>query len=180
MSIRYHRYAVVILAGAVGAVSFIAQSGVRPAAAQASTVVMTCTEEGKVLWPAPGIGKEPAVVKWTEDLKYSDCKDPDGKAVNPHPVSSKASGTEKVSCNGDATDDHGTGTMKWSDGTTSEFKTGETSETVTDGNDSGEFPISITSGTYAGHSAKDVGTTTETGSCPGEKAATATGTLTIY
>ncbi|MFI6958744.1 hypothetical protein ACIBJI_35420 [Nocardia sp. NPDC050408] len=156
--------------------------------ANADDVLLTCTEKGTVNWLGAGIGDSPAKVGWTDTITFSNCTGPAIDQGLPYPVSETDAGTETASCSQPTTDNESTGTIVWSDGSTTAVSSGS-SEIEADGSRSGEFPTLISTGPYKGKTATDTNTVTPAiGSsiatpfgqlCLGVTSATLEGTFTI-
>ncbi|MFI6045660.1 hypothetical protein ACIA8C_28805 [Nocardia sp. NPDC051321] len=179
MTVGYRSTGAAVLAGALlGAALLVAPSSAAPQAKRDARI--TCAEKGEVTWLNVGIGTLAVPVPWQVATTFHDCAGPDISDANPVPVSMAIAGTENVACDGPVTSHKGTGTIVWSDETTSEISETATSQTKAKGSGPGVFPISITSGHFEGHDAEEDSTVTLEGTCPGASAGTLTGTLRIF
>ncbi|WP_194815463.1 hypothetical protein [Nocardia sp. XZ_19_385] len=175
MDTRFRLACVAVLVSATmgGAALAASTSAAAPADADA---LLTCKETGTVTWAEPGLADQPATVEWTAEIDFSECTG----AATPTPVKLSAKGTENAGCEGEVTEHKGTGTITWSDGSTSEFRQGETDQSKDEGSGPGIFPIYIVSGTFADHFAEDNNTVKfADDTCPGENKADLAGTFTL-
>ncbi|MEU7766673.1 hypothetical protein AB0B25_16280 [Nocardia sp. NPDC049190] len=145
-----------------------------------AAVVLTCEESGTVSWAGLGIGALPSKVYWTDAITFSNCT---GTAVDqglPIPVSETDIGTETAGCDAETTDNTSTGTIIWSDGTSTDVSSGGGSQIEGSGSRRGDFPTLLSTGPYAGKTAIDSNTVTPSDQqCPGLTFATLEGTWTI-
>jgi hypothetical protein len=182
MFTRYRLAGAVVLASAsLGATPFIAQSIADPPGSVTKDAIITCTENGTVKWLESGLAEKPSKVGWTATAEFTDCA---GTAVDegkPYPVSMVEEGTEVASCDGKVTIHQGTGTITWSDMSTSTISsTAAGNQHKSKGSGPATFPITIAAGTYVGHTAADDNTVSTDHSCPGVTEAKLTGTFTVY
>jgi hypothetical protein len=182
MFTRYRLAGAVVLASAsLGATPFIAQGIADPPGGSTKDATITCTENGTVKWLESGLAEKPSKVGWTATAEFTDCA---GTAVDegkPYPVSMVEEGTEVASCDGKVTIHQGTGTITWSDKSTSTISSvAADNQSKSKGSGPATFPITIATGTYAGHTAADDNTVSTDQSCPGVTEAKLTGTFTVY
>ncbi|MGO4648174.1 hypothetical protein AB4305_24905 [Nocardia sp. 2YAB30] len=167
-----------VLSLAISVLSTLA--GIPLAGPANAAVVLTCEETGTVSWAGLGIGALPAKVYWTDTITFSNCT---GTAVDqglPVPVSETDTGTETASCSEATTDNTSTGTITWSDGTTTDVNSAGGSEVEGSGSRRGDFPTLISTGPYQGKTAIDTNTVTPSDRlCPGVTFAKLEGTFTI-
>ncbi|MBF6196177.1 hypothetical protein [Nocardia implantans] len=181
MFARYRLAGVVVLASvSLGVVAFAAPGVAAPPSSATAAAVITCTEQGTVHWAGSGLGAIPSRIEWTATTRFTDCM---GSAVDegkPYPVSMDEQGFEVASCDGKVSVHQGTGTITWSDGSTSTISSAAAgNQSKSKGSGPALFPIVITSGTYAGHTASDDNTVSTAQSCPGVTEAKLTGTFTV-
>ncbi|MFC9967523.1 hypothetical protein [Nocardia ignorata] len=182
MFTRYRLTGAVVLATAsIGLVPFAAPGIAAPPGANQAEPIITCTQSGTVTWAGDGLGEKPTRVEWSATTEFADCA---GSAVDeggPYPVSMAEQGTEVASCEGKVTVHEGTGTITWSDGSTSTTSSKAAgNQAKSKGGGPATFPITIDSGTLAGHSATDDNTVTTEQTCPGVTEAALTGTFSVH
>ncbi|MGY1899872.1 hypothetical protein [Nocardia gipuzkoensis] len=182
MFTRYRLAGAVVLASAsLGVIPFAAPGIAAPPGGTTAAPLITCTEHGTVNWAGSGLGSLPSKVEWTATAQFTDCI---GTAVDegePYPVSMDEQGFEVASCDGKVSIHQGTGTITWSDGSTSTISSAAAgNQSKSKGSGPALFPIVIVSGTYAGHTASDDNTVTTDQSCPGVTEAELVGTFTVY
>ncbi|MEU1998271.1 hypothetical protein ABZ511_27865 [Nocardia gamkensis] len=178
---RYRLAGAVVLASAsLGAVPFAAPGDAAPPGGATAAPMITCAEQGTVQWAGSGLGAIPSKVEWTATTQFTDCM---GSAVDdgkPYPVSMVEQGFEVAACDGKVGVHQGTGTITWSDGSTSTISSAAAgNQSKSKGSGPALFPIVIVSGTYAGHSASDDNTVSTAQSCPGVTEAQLIGTFTV-
>lgn len=170
---------VAVLSGALLATTLcVAHSSAAPIADRDALV--TCKETGEVTWLNVGIGKLALPVPWQVATTFKGCVGTGISGDKPTPVSMAIAGTETVACDGPVTSHKGTGTILWSDNTTSKIRETATDQSKTAGSGPGVFPITIESGHFAGHDAEETSTVTLNGTCPGPTVGTLTGTFRIF
>lgn len=176
----HRRRGIVALVGAViGASTLFTQGEI--GAAQASAPIMTCQETGDVTWLGLGISGAATPTNWTATVLYSKCSGSAVESGGPYPSHLVLSGTEKVQCEGPTTDHQGTGEMTWSDGTTSRVHEGQRHASMSGNSGTGEFAVTIVSGTFEGHEVvEETSLTFSGGLCPMASTATFTGTFTLF
>jgi hypothetical protein len=181
MLIRYRLAGAVVLTSAsLGLIPFAAPGIAAPPETRITDPIITCTENGTVNWAGSGLGEKPSKVEWTATTEFTDCSGPAVEQGEPYPVSMDEQGSEVASCNGKVNVHQGTGTITWSDGSTSKISSNSAgNQSKSKGSGPATFPIVIESGTYTGHTASDDNTVTTEQPCPGVTAASLTGTFTI-
>ncbi|MFC9433456.1 hypothetical protein [Nocardia sp. NPDC057030] len=177
MSLSIRTTSVAVLTGALLATTLCVAQG---SAAPDRDALVTCKETGEVTWLNVGIGKLAAPVPWQVATTFEGCAGPSISGSDPTPVSMAIAGTEKVACDGPVTSHKGTGTILWSDQTTSEISQSATKQSKSEGSGPGVFPITIKSGHFAGHAAEETSTVKLNGTCPGASVGTLTGTFRIF
>lgn len=168
------------MAGAgIAAAMLFAQVGMVPVPARAATPLMTCAEAGEISWP-DGITKTATNTGWEATIDYSECSGSAVDAGEPVPIRMTTAGTETVECEGAATDHEGIGVLVWSDGTKSIVMEGTANAGMSDNTGLGIFPSSIVSGRFEGKKINEKVVVMYSGdSCPGQTAATLTGTFAL-
>ncbi|MFD3426211.1 hypothetical protein [Nocardia fluminea] len=182
MFTRYRLAGAVVLACAsLGIIPFAAPGIAAPPGNRTAEPIITCAENGTVTWSGSGLGEQPSKVEWTAATEFTDCTGPTVDRGEPYPVSMDEAGTEVASCDGKVNVHQGTGTITWSDGSTSRISSKSAgNQSKSKGSGPATFPITIDSGTYAGHTASDDNTVITEQSCPGVTEASLTGTFTVY
>ncbi|MFE7741749.1 hypothetical protein [Nocardia sp. NPDC057455] len=181
MFTRYRLAGAVVLASAsLGIIPFAAPGIAAPPGVRTANSIITCAENGTVSWAGSGLGEKPSKVEWTATTEFTDCRGPAVDEGKPYPVSMDEEGTELASCDGKVNVHQGTGSITWSDGSTSRISSKSAgNQSKSKGSGPATFPIIIESGTYAGHTASDDNTVSTEQSCPGVTEASLTGTFTV-
>ncbi|WP_344665720.1 hypothetical protein [Catenulispora yoronensis] len=145
MRVRNLRRVSAVFAGTLGlAVSSLAIAAT-PASAQ---TVITCNGTGTVTW-SPDLTSTVRSIDWSGQITYTGCHGIGLDGDHTYPVSMTSSGTETLSCNDlDGTGFSGSGTVTWSDGTTSHVTDTEISSDEINGEGSGEFNHTIEDGSH--------------------------------
>ncbi|MGW0248535.1 hypothetical protein ACWDYH_18070 [Nocardia goodfellowii] len=182
MFTRYRLAGAVVLASAsLGVIPFAAPGVADPSGKKPADAIITCTGNGTVTWAGSGLGDKPSNVEWKATTQFTECKGLAVEMGEPHPISMDEQGTEIASCDGKVNVHQGTGTITWSDGSTSRFSSKAAgNQSKSKGSGPATFPITIDSGTYARHTASDDNTATTDQSCPGVTQAALTGTFLVF